>query len=86
MTEVVKEMFRLLKPGKAAVLVLGDYQRNGKVNDSAETIAEIARKELPDKFIVEQIVDDHIPDERRTRRKTRTTMKDRILVLRRTES
>ena len=83
MTEVVREMYRLLKPGKAAVLVLGDYQRNGTVADSAGTIAEIARRHLPHKFVVEQIVDDPIPDERRTRRRTRTTLKDRILVLRR---
>ena len=85
MTEVVREMYRLLKPGKAAVLVLGDYQRNGTVADSAGTIAEIARRHLPRKFVVEQIVDDPIPDERRARRRTRTTMKDRILVLRRVE-
>jgi len=82
MTEIIKEMYRLLKPGKVAVLVLGDYQRNGNVADSAKTIAEIARHLLPDKFVAEQIVDDPIPDERRTRRKTRTTTKDRILVLR----
>jgi SAM-dependent methyltransferase len=82
MTEVVKEMYRLLKPGKAAVLVLGDYKRNGKVADSAQTIAEIAQHILPDKLVAEQIVDDPIPDDRRTRRKTRTTSKDRILVLR----
>jgi len=82
MTEVVKEIYRLLKPGKAAVLVLGDYKRNGNVADSADTIAEIAHRLLPEKFVAEQIIDDPIPDERRARRKTRTTMKDRILVLR----
>jgi len=83
MTEVVKEMYRLLKPGKAAVLVLGDYQRNGRVVDSAGTIADLARQHLPEKFVVEKIVDDYIPDERRTRRRTRTTTKDSILVMRR---
>jgi len=62
--------------------VLGDYKRNGNVADSADTIAEIAHRLLPEKFVAEQIIDDPIPDERRARRKTRTTMKDRILVLR----
>jgi SAM-dependent methyltransferase len=82
MTEVVKEMYRLLKAGKVAVLVLGDYQRNGNIADSAQTIAGIAAELLPRRLVTEQIVDDAIPDERRARRKTRTTMKDRILVLR----
>lgn len=82
MTEAVKEMYRVLKTNKAAVLVLGDYRRNGKHADSAETIAEIAQQRLPHKLIVEDIVDDAIPDERRSRRRTRTTSKERVLVLR----
>lgn len=82
MTQAVKEMYRALKPNKAAVLVLGDYRRDSKHADSAETIAELARQNLPDKLIVEDIVDDPIPDERRSRRRTRTTSKERVLVLR----
>lgn len=82
MTEAVKEMYRVLKPRKAAVLVLGDYRRNGNHGDSAETIAEIARQCSLNKFVVEDIIDDPIPDERRSRRRTRTTLKDRVLVLR----
>ena len=85
MTEAVKEMYRVLKPNKAAVLVLGDYRRNGNRTDSAETIAEIARHHLRDKLIVEDIVDDPIPDERRSRRRTQTTLKERVLVLRKAE-
>lgn len=82
MTEAIKEMYRVLKPGKAAVLVLGDYRRNRSVEDSAETIATIAQQSFQDRFIVEDVLDDPIPDDRRSRRRTRTTMKDRILVLR----
>lgn len=82
MTEAVKEMYRVLKPGKAAVLVLGDYQRNGNRLDSAETIANLAGQHLHGKFAVEHILDDPIPDERRTRRRTKTTAKERVLVLR----
>jgi hypothetical protein len=75
-------MYRTLKPNKAAVLVLGDYRRNGNHSDSAETIADIVRWHLKDSLVVEDIVDDPIPDERRSRRKTRTTSKERVLVLR----
>jgi SAM-dependent methyltransferase len=82
MTEAVKEMYRVLKPTKAAVLVLGDYRRNGNAADSAETIASLASQLFPEKFVVEAIIDDPIPDERRSRRRTRTTSKDRVLVLR----
>ena len=82
MTEVVKELYRVLKPHKVAVLVLGDYRRNGNHTDSAETIAEIVRQLLPGKLVVEDIFNDSIPDERRSRRRTRTTLKEHVLVLR----
>jgi len=82
MTKAVEEMYRVLRPNKSAILILGDYRRNGNQADSAETIAEIARQHLPDRFIVEDIVDDPIPDERRSRRRTRTTLRERVLVLR----
>jgi hypothetical protein len=72
----------VLDPYKAAVLVLGDYRRNGNAADSAETIASLASQLFPEKFVVEAIIDDPIPDERRSRRRTRTTSKDRVLVLR----
>jgi SAM-dependent methyltransferase len=82
MTQVVSEMYRLLKPGNPAVLVLGDYQRNGRKTDSAETIARIAGHQFGEQFSVEEMIDDPIPDERRSRRRTRTTLRERILVLR----
>lgn len=82
MTEAVKEMYRVLKSGKAAVLVLGDYRRNGRKEDSAETIAGIAGQRFGERFVVEEMLDDPIPDERRSRRRTRTTLCERILVLR----
>jgi DNA modification methylase len=82
MTEALREMYRVLRMNKPAVLVLGDYRRNGNHSDSAETVAEIARQNLADKLVVEEIVDDPIPDERRSRRRTRTTLKERVLILR----
>jgi DNA modification methylase len=82
MSEAIREMYRTLKSGKAAVLVLGDYRRNRNVEDSAETIASIAEQNFQGGFVVEDVLDDPIPDDRRSRRRTRTTMKDRILVLR----
>jgi DNA modification methylase len=85
MVECVREMHRVLKPGKPAVLVLGDYRRNANHADSAEAIAEIARHQFGDKFVIEAMVDDPIPDERRARRRTRTTLRERVLVLRKIE-
>lgn len=85
MTQAVKEMHRLLKVGGAAVLVLGDYRRNGRRADSADTIAGIARHHLAGKLLVEDILDDRVPDERRSRRRTRTTLEERVLVLRKVE-
>jgi hypothetical protein len=82
MTEVLREMYRVLRQDKPAVFVLGDYRRNSNHLDSAETVAEIAEQNLAGRLVVEAIVDDVIPDERRSRRRTRTTLKERVLVLR----
>jgi len=75
------EMHRVLRHGGHCILVLGDVNKNGVVKSTAEMIAEVARG-LEEPFEVEGIVDDIIPDERRSRRRTRTTVRDRVLVLR----
>lgn len=75
------EMFRVLKPGRYCVLVLGDVAKNGSTKNTAELIGVIAR-DLPQPFAVEALINDEIPDERRSRRRTSTTKIERILVLR----
>jgi SAM-dependent methyltransferase len=82
MTRAVGEMLRLLKPGKCAVLVLGDYHRNGRKQDSAATLSEIVRENYSSRASVENVLVDAIPDERRTRRRTQTTKHETILVIR----
>jgi len=85
MTRAVEEMHRVLRIGGAAVLVLGDYHRNGRRAHSADTIAGIARRHLADRLVVDEIFDDEVPDQRRSRRRTRTTLQERVLVLRKME-
>jgi len=82
MTQAVGEMLRLLKPGKCAVLVLGDYSRNGRKEDSAATLSEIVRENYSSRASVQNLLVDEIPDERRTRRRTQTTKRETILVVR----
>ena len=82
MSECLKEMHRVLKAGRRCVLVLGDVDREGQIKRTAEILADLARQVTQDGFIVETIYDDRIPDERRSRRRTRTTKLERILVMR----
>jgi DNA modification methylase len=82
MAVCLAEMYRVLKSGKYCVLVLGDVDRDGKTRRTAEILAELANKVTDDGFFIETIYDDRIPDERRTRRRTKTTKFERILVMR----
>ena len=77
----LQEIYRVLKPGSYCVLVLGDVERNGKIRRTAEILANLALEATDDGFVVETIYDDRIPDERRSRRKTKTTKFERILVM-----
>lgn len=81
MSACLKEMYRVLRPGGYCVLVLGDVDRDGKMRRTAEILAEEALKVTQDKLVVDTIYDDRIPDERRSRRQTKTTKFERILVM-----
>jgi len=82
MSRAVDEMFRLVKTGRHVVLVLGDYTRNGSNHDSAQTVLDIVKRNFADSLILENLIVDPIPDERRSRRRTRTTLRETIIVLR----
>ncbi|MDI6763384.1 MAG: DNA methyltransferase [Thermodesulfobacteriota bacterium] len=82
MSICLQEMFRVLKPGSHCILVLGDVERDDKTRLTAEILADLAIKVTQRQFEVETILDDRIPDERRSRRRTGTTKFERILVMR----
>jgi DNA modification methylase len=81
MSAALNEMGRVLKPGGHCVLVLGDVERNGKLRRTAEILADLALGLEGHQFVVETIYDDFIPDKRRSRRRTKTTKFERILVM-----
>ena len=81
MANCLKEMGRVLKTGGNCVLVLGDVEKNGKTKNTAEILGELAKKATDNKFNIEKIYSDKIPDDRRSRRKTKTTKIERSLVL-----
>ncbi|HSY50489.1 MAG TPA: DNA methyltransferase [Thermoanaerobaculia bacterium] len=84
MTECLREMNRVLKAGGYCILVLGDVERDGKLRRTAEILSELAALVTSGDLRTEEIHDDIIPDDRRSRRKTRTTKHERILVMRKT--
>jgi hypothetical protein len=77
----LQEIHRVLKSRSYCALVLGDVDRDGKIRRTAEILAELAMDATCDGFAVETIYDDRIPDKRRSRRRTRTTKFERILVM-----
>ena len=77
----LQEIHRVLKAESYCVLVLGDVERNGKIRRTAEILADLAVQATGGAFLVETIYDDRIPDDRRSRRRTKTTKYERILVM-----
>jgi hypothetical protein len=82
MSVCLGEMYRVLRPGGSCILVLGDVEREGQTKRTAEILAELAQEVTHNGFAVETIYDDFIPDDRRSRRKTKTTKFERILIMR----
>jgi hypothetical protein len=81
MSACLSEMERVLKREGYCVLVLGDVERDGKTRRTAEILGDLAVEVTNGRFVVETIYDDRIPDDRRSRRKTKTTKFERILVM-----
>lgn len=73
---------KMLKPGGYCVLVLGDVERDGEYRHTAEILSNLAKEATSGRLMTETIYDDLIPDERRARRRTKTTKFERILVMR----
>ena len=81
MRACLKEMFRILKPGKVCVLVVGEVQRNGNTRDTGRILGKLAHEVTSGEFVTDCVVEDLIPDIRRSRRGTKTTRVEKILVL-----
>ncbi|MBU2008754.1 MAG: hypothetical protein KJ624_02720 [Chloroflexi bacterium] len=81
MAKSLAEMGRVLRTGGHCVLILGDVQRNGARKDTASVISELALEVSEGQMVTKSIYSDEIPDIRRSRRGTRTTKYERILVM-----
>jgi hypothetical protein len=82
MRACLREMHRVLKAGRYCILVLGDVDRNGRSRRTAELVADLASQSTHGGFCVERLLVDEIPDDRRSRRRTRTTRVEKVLVMR----
>lgn len=78
----LQEITRVLYPHRYCVLVLGDVERDSQTLQTAEILSNLATDVTNGRLVTETIYDDRIPDERRSRRQTRTTKFERILVMR----
>jgi hypothetical protein len=86
MAVCLKDMYRVLKTNGYCVFVLGDVNRDGKTHRTAEILSELASKVTEGHLVTQLIYDDIIPDDRRTRRQTKTTKFERILVMRKQQN
>jgi hypothetical protein len=77
----LSEMGRVLKEEAHCILVLGDVERNGVKKPTAQIISDLAQEVSNGCLVQKLIYTDEIPDIRRSRRRTRTTKYERILVL-----
>jgi len=84
MAECLREMCRILKPGRSCVLVVGEVQRGGTTKDTGTVLGELARRVTAGALDVDCVIEDGIPDARRSRRGTKTTRVEKILVLAKT--
>ena len=81
MKECLIEMHRVLKPRSYCILVLGDVSRNGITKNTASILSELASSSTSGGFYVDSIYSDPIPANRRSRRNSKTTLIERILIL-----
>jgi DNA modification methylase len=81
MENCLKEMYRVLHSGSPCVLVLGDVEKNEKSRNTAQILSELALKVSNKQFTVDSIYNDIVPDNRRSRRRTKTTKIERILTM-----
>jgi DNA modification methylase len=81
MKQCLRQMDRVLKEGAHCILVLGDVERNGVKKHTAQIISELAHEASGGRLVQKLIYTDEIPDVRRSRRRTRTTKYERILVI-----
>jgi hypothetical protein len=81
MRACLKEMYRVLKPARYCVLIVGEVQRNGITKDTGAVLGAMAAEATGGGFSVDCVVEDEIPDIRRSRRGSKTTRIEKILVL-----
>ena len=84
MSQCLAELNRVLIDGGYCILVLGDVERNGNKKETAKIISDLAFEASSGQIVTKFIYKDEIPDIRRSRRKTRTTKYERILVMQKT--
>jgi hypothetical protein len=81
MGQCLRELQRVLKTDGYCVMVLGDVERNGVKRNTASIISELAREVSDGQLATKSICSDEIPDIRRSRRRTKTTKHERIVVM-----
>jgi len=81
MKRCLKEMYRVLKAGHYCVIIVGEVQQGKRTRDTGKILGSIAENATDGGLVLNCTVEDEIPDLRRSRRATKTTRLEKILVL-----
>lgn len=81
MKQCLRQICRVLKQGSFCVLVVGEVNHNGKTKDTGAVLGGFAEAATGGVLRVDCVVEDDIPESRRSRRGTKTTRTEKILVL-----
>jgi len=84
MAIVLQIMSKVIKPGGACVLVLGDVKHADRKYDVPGIILKLVKTRIRE-FALEKRMVENVPDDRRTRRNGRATQTETIIVFRRTK-
>lgn len=81
MEECFNQLGPAIKPGGSAIFVIGEVKRNGRYVNTSEILLEAVQK-CHAKFSVERVELNPIPDVKRTRRNSRGTRNEWVVILR----
>lgn len=81
MRQCLQELSRVLTTDGHCILVLGDVERNGIRKETAKIISYLAYEASNGRLVTKLTYSEDIPDDRRSRRRTKTTKCEHILVM-----
>lgn len=82
MGNCIRKIYRVLKPNRHCIFIVGDVRQNGRISRPADTLLTLVHRVTKGQMVLLEKLHDEIPDARRARRRTKTTKEETLLVFR----